>query len=98
MSMKTKKKRRYTDAFKRDAVKLSRLRGMSVAAVVRDLGINANSLYKWVSDAAAADPDNEEVSANEREELLRLRKENRGASGGARNLKKAAAFFAKESK
>lgn len=95
--MKTKKKRRYTEDFKRDAVKLVEVERLPVAAVARDLGINVNSLYKWVRDAAQTDV-LVDVSDDERAELYRLRKENRVLREEREILKKATAFFARESK
>jgi transposase len=95
--MKTKKKRRYTEDFKRDAVKLVEVERLPVAAVARDLGVNVNSLYKWVRDAAQTDVV-VDVSDDERAELYRLRKENRVLREEREILKKATAFFARESK
>ena len=94
--MKAKKYRRYTAEFKKDAVRLVQEEGLTAAQVARDLGINANSLYKWIQ---AASPEKEESFAeSDREELLRLRKENRVLKEEREILKKATAFFAKESK
>jgi transposase len=95
--MKAKKKRYYTEEFKRDAIRLVEAEGLPVAAVARDLGVNVNSLYKWVRDAAspAALAD---VSSDERAELFRLRKEVRVLREEREILKKATAFFARESK
>ena len=95
--MKVRKKRRYTEDFKRDAVKLVEVEGLPVAAVARDLGVNVNSLYKWVRDATPQETSGD-ISTDERAELLRLRKENRVLKEEREILKKAIAFFAKELK
>lgn len=96
VSMKAKKYRRYTAEFKEDAVRLVQEEGLTAAQVARDLGINAHSLYKWVQ--AATPEKDESFTESDREELLRLRKENRVLKEEREILKKATAFFAKESK
>ena len=94
--MKAKKYRRYTTEFKKDAVRLVQEEGLTAAQVARDLGINANSLYKWIQ---AASPEKEEtLSTSEQEELRQLRKRVRVLEEEREILKKATAFFAKESK
>lgn len=97
-----KKKRRgsYTDEFKADAVRLVIDEELPVARVARDLGMHQNTLHGWVnkarSEEAGAHP--EAVSDDERKELKRLRRENRILREEREILKKAAAFFAKESR
>ena len=94
--MKAKKYRRYTAEFKKDAVRLVQEEGLTAAQVARDLGINANSLYKWIQ---ASSPEEEDtLSMSEQEELRQLRKRVRILEEEREILKKATAFFAKESK
>jgi len=88
--------RRYTDEFKRDAIRLVEEEGLSVARVARDLGVNANSIYDWLKKHR--DEQSEELGESELEELKRLRKLVRVLEEEREILKKAAAFFAKESK
>lgn len=88
--------RRYTEEFKRDAIRLVEEEGLSVARVARDLGVNANSIHGWLKKHR--DEQGEELGESELEELKRLRKENRVLKEEREILKKAAAFFAKESK
>jgi transposase len=40
-------RKRYTDEFKREAVGLTRQPGSSVSQVARDIGVNANQLWRW---------------------------------------------------
>ena len=97
---KRRKKRTFTDEFRKDAVRLVLDEHVSVARAARDLGLHANTLHNWVrkerSARAGANP--EGVSEDSAEELKRLRRENRILREEREILKKAAAFFAKESR
>ncbi len=96
--MARRKKRTFTKEFKADAVKLVREGGRSIPDVARSLDLTETSLREWVARAprdpgagvAAA------LTASEREELHRLRRENKRLEMEKQILKKAAAFFAKE--
>ena len=93
-----KKRKNYNDEFKRDAVRLMQNRGArTVSAVAEDLGVTPNSLHKWAqqfhSAAVAKRNDNGETLE---EENRRLRKEVERLQLEKTILKKAAAFFAKE--
>jgi transposase len=91
-------RRSFTDEFKAGAVRLVLEEGKSVGAVARDLDLTESSLRKWVeqarADAGRGKPG--ALTTAEREELSRLRKENRILQEEREILKKAAAFFAKE--
>lgn len=95
---KTKEPRRtFSAEFKAEAVKLVVEQGMTRAEVARDLGIAASMVGRWVQDAQAqALPG--ALSAEERAELRRLRRENKVLRTEREILKKAAAFFAKETR
>jgi len=92
---KTRRPRReFTDEFKANAVRLVIEEKLSPAKVAKDLDLTETSLRDWVRRASAGDI--EALGLSEREELLRLRKENRVLRMEREILKKAAAFFAKE--
>ena len=95
------KRRTYSREFKIQAVKMMNEQGLSVSEVSQDLGVHANVLRKWknqfAEDAEQAFPGNGKLSA-EQEQLRRLREENRQLRMERDILKKATAFFAKESK
>ena len=95
------KRRTYSREFKIQAVKMVAEQGLSVSEVAEDLGVHVNVLRKWKSlfteDAEQAFPGNGKLSA-EQEELRRLRQENRQLRMERDILKKATAFFAKESR
>lgn len=93
-------RRRYTDEFKSEAVRLTRESGKTVAEVARNLGISDNILYRWVQeerDAEAKGTTRQAVRA-EAEELVRLRRELDTVRKERDFLRRAAAFFAKEHK
>ena len=92
-------RRSFTDEFKAGAVRLVLDEGQTAAAVARDLGLTESSLRNWV-DQARADRTHGKtgLTTSEREELARLRKENRILAEERDILKKATAFFAKQSR
>lgn len=89
---------RYPDAFREEAVALVQAGERSIPQLARDLGINEQTLRNWVKrteiDAGRGAPD--ELTSDERAELVRLRRENRILQQEKEILKKAAAYFAKE--
>ena len=92
-------RRRFTDEFKQQAVRLVLDEGKSVAAVARELDLVASALGQWVKQAQAdRSKGRTGLTTAEREELARLRKENRILEEERDILKKATAFFAKQSR
>ena len=88
--------KQYSAEFKEEAVALVTDQGYTIPEAAKSLGINANMLYRW-KDKLDAKTSGNQVNETEREELLRLRKENRNLRMEKEILKKATAFFAKES-
>src|SRR6476619_5710420 len=89
-------RRQFTDDFKAQAVRLVLDEGKSVGAVARDLDLTETALREWVKRARADRTKGRTgLTTMEREELARLRKENRELRTEREILKKAAAFFAK---
>jgi len=93
-----KQRRKHTEEFKRDAVRLMRNRGeRTVGQVADDLGVSANQLHRWSAQceqqAVAKRNDKGETLEDENR---RLRKEVERLKMEKAILKKAAAFFAKE--
>lgn len=89
-------RRRFDDDFKAQAVRLVLEEGKSVGAVARDLDLTETALREWVKRARADRTKGRTgLTTMEREELARLRKENRELRTEREILKKAAAFFAK---
>jgi transposase len=92
-------RRQFTDEFKASAVRLVLDEGKTVGAVARDLDLTATALREWVKRARADRTHGRTgLTTTEREELARLRKENRILQEEREILKKATAFFAKQSR
>ena len=90
---------KYPPEFRREAVELVRSSGRPVVEVARSLGVTDSTLHNWLkadrdARARAADPDG--LSESERQELQRLRKENVDLRIDREILRKAAAYFARE--
>jgi transposase len=89
-------RRQFTDEFKAGAIRLVLDEGKTIAAVARELDLTASSLARWVDQARADRTQGKTgLTTEERQELARLRKENRELKLEREILKKAAAFFAK---
>ncbi len=89
------KRRIYSSEFKSEAAKLVLEQGLTQADAARDLGVAESLISRWVRDArSAAGPG--ALNDAERTELKRLRKENSVLRKERDILKKAAAFFARE--
>ena len=89
-------RRRFDDDFKAQAVRLVLDDGKSISSVARDLDLTESALRNWVEHARADRTHGRTgLTTAEREELARLRKENRELRTDRDILKKAAAFFVK---
>ena len=89
-------RRRFDEEFKAQAVRLVLDEGKSVGSVARDLDLTETALREWVKRARADRTHGKTgLTTAEREELTRLRRENRILQEEREILKKAAAFFAK---
>ncbi len=88
---------RYSKEFKAEAVQLVRSSsGRSISRIAEEIGVSANSLRNWVKQTQIDQGEREGLTTEEREELKRLRRENRVLKQERDFLKKAAAFFARE--
>ena len=92
-------RRQFPDAFKSEAVRLTRESGRPVAQVARELGISDNVLYRWRSEQQQVDSQGRtrQTVRAEQDELTRLKRENETLRKERDFLKRAAAFFARES-
>src|SRR6202043_865597 len=93
-------RRRFTREFKLEAVRLIRDRGVSYAQASQDLKVHATQLRNWVKvfadDPEEAFPGNGRMKP-EQLEIARLKREVAKLKAERDILKKAAAYFAKES-
>ena len=85
------------EEFKREAVELLRSSGRPLAQIARELAVSTESLRLWRKQAEIDAGEGEGLTSEEREELRRLRHENRVLKQERDLLVKAAAFFARES-
>ncbi len=94
-----RKRRSFTKAYKAEVVALIRKSGKNVGAVSRELGLTETAVRRWV-EQAEIDSGGGLAGAltTEREELAQLRKRVKTLEMEREILKKATAFFAKESK
>lgn len=97
-----KKRRRYTREFKLEAVQLATESEKTLAEVARDLGISASLLHGWKKQYDSGDPETafpgHGKRAGSEDEVWRLKRELEQVKQERDFLKRAAAFFARESK
>jgi transposase len=86
----------YSLEFRREAVRLLRSSGRSVPQLAAELGCSPSSLRNWVSQLDVDQGDASGLTSDEREELRRLRRENRILTEEREILRKAAVFFAQD--
>ena len=87
----------YPEEFRHEAVALVRSDERTIPEIAKSLQISDQTLRNWVRQADVDVGRREGLSSDEREELLRLRKENRTLRQEKEVLAKATAFFARES-
>jgi transposase len=91
-----RQRRKFTPEFKARTVDLIRSSGKPIAQVCRELDLTETAVRRWVDQAQIDAGEREGLTSKEREELARLRKENRVLREEREILRKAAAFFAKQ--
>ena len=89
-------RRRYTQEFKAETVSLIRSSGKSMSQICRDLGLADSTVSRWLAQAEVDAGQREGLTTEERQELSLLRRENRVLREEREILRKAAAFFARE--
>ncbi len=95
----TRKRRKFSAEFKRKAVQLTKDSERSVAEIAKDVDISETALRRWMGqyEVDAGGGPEEALKTSERQELRELRRKVRTLEMEREVLKKAAAFFAKES-
>jgi len=91
-------RRSFTNEFKAEVVELVHQTGNSAASVARDLDLTETAVRAWVKQADIDDGYREGLTSVQRAELARLRKENRVLREERDILKRATAFFARETR
>lgn len=93
-------RRTFDDEFRADVVRLCQAGGESIAEVTKRLDLTESAVRMWIKNAKVESHDGgiaEAVTASEKEELQRLRREVKTLKMEREILKKAAVFFARES-
>jgi len=90
-------RRKFSDEFKRDAVEIVRMSDKSLAEVARELGIYDSTLGSWVKQDQVNRGEREGLSSDERQELSELRRDNARLRMERELLKRAVAFWVRES-
>jgi len=94
----TKKRKQYTQEFKQEAVKLVTLHGYSAAQAGRSLGVEGNSVSRWVREHSSQSSEMQsakDITADHKR-IVELEKQVKRLEMEKDILKKATAFFAKE--
>lgn len=95
---KRRDRRSYTPEFKSEIVDRCRAGDRSIAEVARDFDLTESAVRRWVAQAEIDAGERAGLSTEEREELSRLRRENKRLQADVELLKRATAFFAKETR
>jgi len=98
MERKTRTRRSFTPEFKAEIVELCRRGDRSIGQVARDFDLTETAVRAWVHQAEIDAGARNGLTTEEREELSRLRRENRSLKEDVEVLKRATVFFAKETR
>ena len=93
-----RRRRSFTQEYKAEVVELCRTSGRTIAEVARDLDLTETAVRRWVARAEIDAGRRDGLTTAEREELARLRKENRVLREERDILKRATVFFAAETR
>jgi transposase-like protein len=93
-----RKRRHFTPEYKAEVVRLARTSGKSAGQLARELDLTETAVRAWINqaDIDGGKAPNGELTTAEREELARLRREVKTLQMEREILRKATAFFAKE--
>jgi transposase len=95
---KTRPRRSFTPEFKADIVERCNAGDRSIGQVAKDFDLTETAVREWVKQAEIDSGEREGLTTEERQELSRLRRENRSLKEDVAILKRATAFFAKETR
>ena len=89
-------RRKYSDEFKEESVKLAQRSGVPMSQTARELGLNREMLRRWVRDFGMRPDGSHRMSPEEHSENVRLRRELRRVTEERDILKKAMGIFTRE--
>jgi transposase len=97
--MNSKRPRRaFTDEYKADVVALYRTTDKTLTEICKELDLSPSAVTRWIKRAEVDAGQREGLTTDERTELVQLRRENRALREDREILKRAAAFFAQETR
>jgi len=95
---KPRPRRSFTPEFKADIVERCRAGDRTISQVARDFDLTETAVRSWVNQAEIDNGERDGLTTEERQELTKLRRENRRLQDDVEILKRATAFFAKETR
>jgi transposase len=95
---KPRPRRSFTPEFKADIVERCRAGDRTIGQVARDFDLTETAVRSWVRQAEIDTGEREGLTTEERQELTKLRRDNRRLQEDVEILKRATAFFAKETR
>ena len=95
---KTRTRRSFAPEFKAEIVDRCRAGDRTIGQVARDFDLTESTVRKWVQQAEVDAGERDGLTTQERQVLSQLRQENRRLRGDVEILKRATAFFAKETR
>jgi transposase len=95
---KSRRRRAFSPEFKAEIVERCQTGDRSIGQVARDFDLVESAVRRWVEQAEIDAGRREGLTSDEREELSRLRRENARLQADVDLLKRATAFFVKETR
>ena len=95
---KPRRRRSFTPEFKAEIVERCQVGDRSIGQVARDFDLTETAVREWVRQAEVDAGQRDGLTSDERRELAELRRENRRLQADVDLLKRATAFFAKETR
>lgn len=95
---KPRPRRSFSPEFKAEIIEACRRGDRSIGQVARDFDLTETAVREWVKQADIDDGRRDGLTSDEREELARLRRENRRLQADVDLLKRATAFFVRETR
>ena len=95
--MSKEKRRKYTEEFRQESVNLVTEQGYKASEAARNLGINESMLRRWIRNTTIHNSSHKAALSDEQRRIRELEAENKRLKMEREILKKATAFFVKES-
>jgi len=93
-----RQRRKFSPEYKAEVVNLYRTTDKSITQIVKELDLSESAVRRWIAQAEIDAGEREGLTTDEREEIAQLRRENRILREERDILRRATAFFAKETR